>query len=115
MLRNKIDWPSFIACVAIIFLVCIPLAASPESGGAFLQSIYEFISQKFGVLYLLASVAAISFLIWLASSRFGAIKLGQPDDQPEFETISWIAMLFCAGIGAGLLYWCATENRYRER
>lgn len=109
MLQNKIDWPSFIACVAIIFLVCIPLAASPESGGVLLQSIYDFISQKFGFLYLLASVVAISFLIWLASSRFGAIKLGEADEQPEFETLSWIAMLFCAGIGAGLLYWCATE------
>lgn len=109
MEQSKTDWLSFGACVAIILLVCIPLAASPESGGAFLQSMYDFISREFGVLYLIASVAAIGFLVWLAISRFGAIRLGEADEAPEFKSISWIAMLFCAGIGAGLLYWCATE------
>jgi len=112
MKQSKIDWLSFGACVAIMLLVCIPLAASPESGGALLQSIYNYISQQFGVVYLLASVATIGFLTWLASSRFGAIRLGGKDETPEFKTSSWIAMLFCAGIGAGLLYWCTTEWAY---
>jgi BCCT family betaine/carnitine transporter len=49
------------------------------------------------------------FLIWLASSRHGARRLGSQDDRPEFSTWSWMAMLFCAGIGAGLLYWSTIE------
>ncbi len=107
--QSKIDWPNFVACVAIILLVCIPLAASPESGGEILQRAYDFIAQEFGIMYLLASVGAIGFLVWLASSRFGHVRLGEPDEQPEFATLSWVAMLFCAGVGAGLLYWCAIE------
>jgi len=112
MEQTRIDWPSFGACVAIIVLVCIPLAAAPESAGIYLENLYNYIAIEFGIFYLLASVAAISFLIWLASSRYGAVKLGDADSTTEFSQLSWIAMLFCAGVGAGLMKWCATEWAY---
>ncbi len=107
--QSRIDWPSFIACAVIILGVCIPLAASPEWAGQVLQQLYDYIAREFGILYLLASVAAIGFLVWLASSRFGSVRLGDADEQPEFGQLSWVAMLFCAGVGAGLMYWCVTE------
>ncbi len=109
MEQKKIDRPAFITSVAIIILVCIPLASSPEKAGAALQSAYDYIANEFGVIYLLASVGANGFLIWLAFSRFGHVKLGAADEKPEFDTLSWVAMLFCAGIGGGLIYWCGTE------
>jgi BCCT family betaine/carnitine transporter len=109
MEQSRIDWPSFGTCVAIIALVCVPIAFAPDAAARYLQSAYNWISQELGILYLLASVAAIGFLIWLAASRFGSIKLGQKDDVAEFSQVSWVAMLFCAGVGAGLIYWCATE------
>jgi BCCT family betaine/carnitine transporter len=107
MEQSRIDWPSFGACAAIILVVCITLLLSPEAAGVMLQSVYNYIANEFGILYLLASVAAISFLVWLASSRYGKIKLGEGD--PEFGQLSWVAMLFCTGVGAGLMYWCVTE------
>ena len=55
----------------------------------------------------------VSFLlitsIFLAVSRYGRIKLGQDDDEPEFSTVSWLSMLFAAGMGVGLLYWGTAE------
>lgn len=112
MEQSRIDWPSFGTCVAIIVLVCVPLALFPYASGRVLGDLYDFISTRFGILYLLAGVAAIGFLAWLAASRFGAVKLGDADEEPEFRTVSWIAMLFCAGVGAGLMYWCAIEWSY---
>ena len=112
MEQSRVDWPSFIACVVIILGVCIPLALFSDWAGVALQSLYDFIASEFGIAYLLASVAAISFLVWLAASRFGNIKLGDDDDEPEFSQLSWVAMLFCAGVGAGLMYWCVTEWAY---
>ncbi|TNF87010.1 MAG: BCCT family transporter, partial [Gammaproteobacteria bacterium] len=47
--------------------------------------------------------------IWLALSRYGEIKLGRDDDEPEFSTISWLTMLFAAGMGVGLLFWGTAE------
>lgn len=112
MEQSRIDWPSFGASVAIIGVVGSVLLIAPDAAAERLTALYEFIATKFGIFYLLASVAAIVFLVWLASSRFGRVRLGGGGDEPDFPTLSWIAMLFCAGVGAGLMYWCATEWAY---
>ena len=109
MEQSRVDWPSFGLCALILVTTSIPLFAFPEASGAALESLYEFIATNFGVLYLLASVAVIGFLAWLAIGRYGTVRLGDADERPEFGEISWVGMLFCAGVGAGLLYWCATE------
>ena len=110
MEQSRVDWPSFGLCAAIILVTAVPLVAFPDESGAFLERLYAYIANEFGVLYLLASVAAIGFLAWLAFSRYGNIQLGDSDDgKPEFSEISWVGMLFCAGVGAGLLYWCGVE------
>lgn len=112
MERSKIDWVTFVTCLAIIVVACSFLAWDPESSGALLQSTYDYIAREFGVVYLLASVSVIGFLIWLAGGRFGRVRLSSGDEAPEFGTLSWVAMLFCAGVGAGLLYWCTVEWAY---
>lgn len=108
--ESKIDWPSFIATVAMILIVCIPLAMAGDKAAFFLQEVYNFISNRFGILYLLAALCTVGFLAWLGLSRFGNVRLGA--DEIEFSQLSWIAMLFCAGIGAGLMYWCVIEWTY---
>ena len=57
---------------------------------------------------LTASILLIASL-FLAFSRFGRIKLGSDDDQPEFSTMSWLTMMFAAGMGVGLLFYGAAE------
>ena len=57
---------------------------------------------------LLASLFVI-FAIWLAMSRYGRIPLGADDEKPEFRTISWIAMMFSAGMGIGLMFYGVAE------
>jgi glycine betaine transporter len=50
--------------------------------------------------FIMLSVSALLLIsIWLAFSRYGRIKLGADDDEPEFSTISWLTMLFAAGMG----------------
>ena len=111
-MKHEVDWPSFSAAVAIITLVSIPLVLFPESGGKVLVELYGFISSKFGFLYLIAGMAALILLLWLALGRYGKIRLAAGDEQPEFGDFSWAAMLFCAGVGAGLMYWAPIEWAY---
>jgi glycine betaine transporter len=60
--------------------------------------------------FYMASVTAFLLLaLWLAFSKYGKRKLGADDEEPEFSTISWLAMLFSAGMGAGLLFWAVAE------
>ncbi len=112
MNKQKVDWPSFVASVAIILVASISLVLFPESGARFLADLYAFISGHFAFVYLLAGVATLGLLIWLAMGRFGKVRLGSDNEKPEFSTLSWTAMLFCAGVGAGLLFWAPVEWAY---
>jgi len=111
-MKHRIDWPSFIASIVIIFGVSIPLVLFPESGGKFLIELYGRVSSYFGFLYLMAGLAVIILLLWLALGPYGKVRLSSGDEEPEFSDFSWIAMLFCAGIGAGLMFWAPIEWGY---
>lgn len=62
-----------------------------------------------GWLFVLTSSSFVVFVIWLAASRYGTIPLGRDDEEPEFRTVSWIAMMFSAGMGIGLMFYGVAE------
>ena len=88
----------------------IPLLVFPEQSAVVLKTAYAWIAETFGWFYILTGAAALAIVLYIGMSRFGKIKLG--DGEPEFSTVSWISMLFAAGIGAGLMYWSGIEWAY---
>ena len=62
-----------------------------------------------GWLFVVLASACVAFVIWLAASRFGDIPLGNDDEEPEFHTVSWVAMMFSAGMGIGLMFYGVSE------
>ena len=112
MEQKQVDWVTFTTCAAVIALVCLPLALFPEGGGRLVLAAYEYVSVEFGFLYMTAGVAVMFVLARLAFGRYGGVVLGGPDDKPEFSDYSWAAMLFCAGIGGGLMFWAPVEWAY---
>ncbi len=74
-----------------------------------LQTIVGWITDGLGWLYMLITTFFLLFIVYLALSRYGKIKLGQPDDKPEFGNFAWFAMLFQAGMGIGLVFWGVAE------
>lgn len=112
MEQKQIDWATFGTCVAIILVVCLPLALFPGPGGKLILTAYSFIASNFGFLYMLAGVAVMVLLGWLALGRYGRVVLGSDGDTPEFSDYSWAAMLFCAGVGGGLMFWAPVEWAY---
>jgi glycine betaine transporter len=67
----------------------------------------QFTSRAWFIMLTVSFMLIVS--VWLALSRYGRIKLGRDDDEPEFSTVSWLTMLFAAGMGVGLLYWGTAE------
>ncbi len=59
--------------------------------------------------FILAASGFVVFALWLAASRYGRITLGAEGEEPEFRTVSWIAMMFSAGMGIGLMFWGVSE------
>src|SRR5215212_625823 len=77
--------------------------------GSALATVVGWITDYLGWLYMLMTSFFLGFAIWLALSRYGKIRLGQPDDRPEFGRFAWFAMLFQAGMGIGLVFWAVSE------
>ncbi len=63
----------------------------------------------FGWVFILGGFLFLVVCFYLAFSKHGGIRLGDDADKPEFSTLSWIAMLFSAGIGVGLVFWGVAE------
>jgi choline/carnitine/betaine transport len=69
----------------------------------------EWVIAKGGWLFVLLASLFVIFVLWIAASRYGKIPLGRDDGKPEFRTSSWIAMMFSAGMGIGLMFWGVAE------
>lgn len=80
-----------------------------EVAGAVIDTVLVWIAERFGWLYFLAVAAYLVFVILLGVSRYGRIRLGPDHSRPEFPLLSWAAMLFAAGIGIDLLFFCVSE------
>ena len=62
-----------------------------------------------GWFFVLVASFFVLFVLWLAASRYGRVPLGRDGEVPEFRTVSWIAMMFSAGMGIGLMFWGVAE------
>jgi len=97
----------------VALVLCATVAVYGVIWPASLARFAELLSRRvFGALdwFFLLSVSAFLVLaLWLALGRHGRLRLGDPEDRPEFSTPSWLAMLFAAGMGAGLLFWGVAE------
>jgi choline/carnitine/betaine transport len=68
-----------------------------------------WVVHNMGWLFALVASGFVLFVIWLAAGKFGRIPLGRDDEEPEFKTVSWIAMMFSAGMGIGLMFYGVSE------
>jgi glycine betaine transporter len=82
---------------------------APASLEAMFDMALVVIARNFGWLYLWMVLALVIFSLYLAFSRYGNLKLGNEDDEPEFSLGAWFAMLFAAGMGIGLVFWGVAE------
>ncbi|WNF35642.1 BCCT family transporter [Bacillaceae bacterium IKA-2] len=75
-------------------------------------NIQGVITAQFGWFYLLAATSFLIVALFLVVSPFGRIKLGRPDEEPEYNYITWFSFLFTAGMGIGLVFWGVAEPMY---
>ncbi|MGF1472340.1 MAG: BCCT family transporter [Rubrobacteraceae bacterium] len=94
-------------CFSVVFLLWGAIFTGSLSDVT--AAILNFVLNNFGWLYLVATTLFLVFVIYLAFSRFGSVKLGKDDEEPEFGRLSWFAMLFAAGMGIGLVFWGVAE------
>lgn len=106
---KKIDRPVFWSTFIIAGIFIIWGIFASDSLSNTVNIIFNFLVGTFGWVYLLYGSVVLVLTLIAGFSRFGQIKLGKPDEEPEFSTASWIAMLFSAGMGIGLVFWGVAE------
>ncbi|KQL56618.1 glycine/betaine ABC transporter permease [Alkalicoccobacillus plakortidis] len=74
-----------------------------------LGAVDSLISTNFGWLYIIATTAFVLLAIFLIFGPYGKIRLGKPDERPEYSYFTWFAFLFTAGMGVGLVFFGVTE------
>jgi choline/carnitine/betaine transport len=95
------------AAVALAFLAWGMISTSSLSTAS--GDALAWVMGNAGWLFVLTASAFVVFIIWLAASRYGTVPLGRDGEEPEFRTVSWVAMMFSAGMGIGLMFYGVSE------
>ncbi|BCV44573.1 BCCT family transporter [Shewanella algae] len=109
MIKSSINPPVFfssVICIAFMVLVC---AVWPNEAQELFKSAQSWLELKAGWLYIMGVAIFLVFIIFVMVSRFGDIKLGPDHAEPDYSYKSWIAMLFSAGMGIGLMFFGVGE------
>ena len=104
-----VDRIVFGVAAALIVAVIAWGVLAPQSLSDVAAAGYAVVTEDFGWFFGILTISVFGFMMWLGFGRHRAVRLGQDDEKPEFSTVSWIAMLFSAGIGIGLLFYGPLE------
>ena len=101
--------PVFVPAAVIMLLLVIGTSLNPEAAGELFGTVLNYITETFGWFYMLAVAIFLMFIIVLAFSPYGSIKLGPDHAEAEYGFLEWFAMLFSAGYGIALLFFGVAE------
>ncbi|TWF94547.1 choline/carnitine/betaine transport [Saccharopolyspora dendranthemae] len=107
--KPRTDWVVFGVTAIIMFLVVAWGALATESLSTASGAALTWLIENTGWGFVLAATGFVIFALFLAISKYGRIPLGRDDEGPEFRTVSWIAMMFSAGMGIGLMFFGVSE------
>jgi choline/carnitine/betaine transport len=93
-----------VSLVAILVFFLNPDASADRMG-----QINEYLWTEFMWVYIGTMFLMVTFSLWLMFGRWGNIKLGKPNEEPEFGLLSFFSMMFSAGIAAGIVFWGPAE------
>ncbi|MBC6821634.1 choline BCCT transporter BetT [Corynebacterium sp. LK33] len=105
----EVNWPVFIISGVGILAIALWAIFAPDNAADTLAGIVAWVSKNFGWFYIVTATVAVLFMLYVAISRTGQIKLGPDHAKPQFGLFSWASMLFAAGIGIDLLFFSVAE------
>ncbi|MFF3004748.1 BCCT family transporter [Kitasatospora sp. NPDC057940] len=104
-----VDRAVFGISAALVLAVVAWGVFAEDSLGRTSSAALGWVLHNFGWLFVVAADVFLVLTVLLAFSRFGRIRLGRDDDEPEFSTLAWVAMMFSAGMGIGLMFYGVGE------
>ncbi|GAA4108220.1 BCCT family transporter [Enteractinococcus coprophilus] len=109
LLRLRTSPPIFFGAAFIIIVFVVLTITVTEWMDSIVSTASNWLYTNLGWFYIFGVTLFLLFLIFIALSRFGRVKLGRDDEPPEHSGAAWFAMLFAAGIGSILMFWGVAE------
>ena len=101
--------PVFYSAVIGVLVMATWAIFAPDQAESVIGEAVARVVDWFGWFYVLLTTAVLVFVLYLAISRFGSIKLGPDHSKPQFSTFAWASMLFAAGIGTDVMFYAVAE------
>ncbi|WP_218187281.1 BCCT family transporter [Pseudomonas sp. NBRC 111134] len=109
-LKTKIDLPLIFICLVAIGLSVTGLTLYPSQSLKLSDVVFEGATKLFGAGVQIIGFVCVVFVLWIALSKYGSIKLGE--GKPKYGNASWVFMFICAGLGSATMYWAFMEWVY---
>ena len=106
--KARINWSVLLISSAVILAFSVWAILMPDGAGTAMKMAVDWIAKNLGWYYVLTMTLVIGFVVWVALSREGDVRLGPDDSRPQYKLATWVAMLFAAGVGIDLLFFSVT-------
>lgn len=104
----KVNWRVFLISAVIILAFSLWAMLIPDHAKSTMQTIVGWIAENLGWFYVLTITIVIVFVLWVAFSKEGSVRLGPDHSRPQYKLATWVAMLFAAGVGIDMLFYSVT-------
>ncbi|MFE4835880.1 choline BCCT transporter BetT [Arthrobacter sp. NPDC056691] len=105
----KINWRVLIIAAAITLGFSIWAIMTPGNAEDTMKAVVGWTAENLGWVYVLTVTVVIGFVLWVALSKVGSIRLGPDHSRPQYKLFTWVAQLFAAGVGIDMLFYSVTE------
>lgn len=103
-----ISWGVLLISSVVILAFSIWAIAVPDEARMGMKATVDWIASNLGWYYVLTMALVIGFVVWVAFSKEGSVRLGPDHSRPQYKLTTWVAMLFAAGVGIDMLFYSVT-------
>lgn len=104
----RVNWRVFIISAAVVLAFSVWAMLLPDQAAATMQTAVTWIATNLGWFYVLTITLVILFVLWVALSKEGSVRLGPDHSRPQYSLFTWVSMLFAAGVGIDMLFYSVT-------
>ncbi|MGH3652270.1 choline BCCT transporter BetT [Glutamicibacter sp.] len=104
----KVNWRVFVISAVVIVAFSTWAMLAPGNAASAMSSEVDWISTNLGWFYVVTVTLVVVFVLWVAFSKEGSVRLGPDHSRPQYKLVTWVAMLFAAGVGIDMLFYSVT-------
>ncbi|WP_411721976.1 choline BCCT transporter BetT [Mycetocola sp.] len=105
---TRINWTVLVISSVIVLAFSVWTMLMPDGARSTMLAVVNWIATNLGWYYVLTMTLVIGFVIWVAFSKEGSVRLGPDHSRPQYKLFTWVSMLFAAGVGIDMLFYSVT-------